>query len=358
MHCPCAKDSVLVLVSGGVDSAVAVLELLEQGLNVEALFLRLFDHETTDETCSAAAELAERMGVRLHVRNLAEEFRSEIISYFVESYRQGLTPNPCVRCNPLIKVGRGLEIMKELGFSRIATGHYARIEETRSGLRLLRGCDSSKDQSYFLHGIDRCALSRIVFPLGNMQKQDVKSRAEEAGIGSAVQKESQDVCFLHEDYRDFLKRHGVLNRGPGKMYDVHGNQVGEHGGLENYTIGQRRGLGLPGPAPAYVVRIDVSENRLVVGPESALYSSEAKLRDVNWLVPPEEVVGASMDEGGYRFSCDVKIRYRHRAAPACVNVCGDTVSVHFEEPQRAITPGQFAVFYADNTVIGGGEICA
>ena len=353
-----ADNSVLVLISGGVDSAVAVMSLLEQGYHVETLFLKLFDSSESDASCSAAKRLSGKFGVPFHELDYSHRFKREIIDYFIKSYKKGLTPNPCVRCNPAIKIAAGIELIKKTGLSRLATGHYCRIETQEQGTMLCRGLDTGKDQSYFLHGVSKEFLPQLLFPLGTMLKSDVREKAASAGIRNLVQKESQDVCFLPGDYRQFLEKQGVSFSGSGPMVDMSGNIVGSHRGLHNYTVGQRRGLGLPGPEPSYVIRLDMENNRLVVGHESCLYSSFACLKRVNWLVLPEHIDSSSAEDGVLTFYCDVKIRYRHRAVPAEVTVSGSDVRVNFHEPQRAVTPGQFAVFYQGDVVIGGGEICA
>ena len=352
MPCVSNAKSVLVAMSGGVDSAVAAWLLLQQGMHVEALFLRLVRDHYTDDACMSARMLSERLGIRFHELDYSDTFREKVVRYFVNSYSQGLTPNPCVLCNPRIKIAAGFKVMKELGLSMLATGHYARVvqgERDRS-YRLLRGSDRAKDQSYFLHGIDRDHLQYLLFPLGSMLKADVIETGERAGLSSMVQSESQDVCFLRGDYRMFLKEHGVENRGPGEMVDIDGCRVGVHKGLQNYTVGQRKGLGLPGPAPSYVIRVEMDANRLVVGPEDALYTSTFQVRHVNWLV--------SDAAHSLKLRCQVKIRYRHTPADATVYVHEGPVHVKFDQPQRAVTPGQFAVFYDGDTVLGGGEICA
>ena len=344
--------SALVAMSGGVDSAVAAWLLQEKGVRVEALFLRLVKDEYSARAEESARELCTLLGIKFHKVDYSGIFRERIIKYFLNSYRQGLTPNPCVRCNPDIKVNAGLEKMKSLGLSFLATGHYARIlHGDKAGmLRLFAGADSDKDQSYFLHGLTSETLEHLFFPLGSMHKKDVRQIARRAGLASTIQAESQDVCFLRGDYRQFLNHHGVQDKGPGQMITQHGDVVGMHSGLQNYTVGQRKGLGLPGPAPSYVIRMETDTNRLVVGPREELFSPVAWVRNVNWLVPDAASDGT--------LNCAVRIRYRHTPAPAVVSMRGNRVHVEFKEPQRAITPGQYAVFYQGDMVLGGGEICA
>lgn len=344
------KETALVAVSGGMDSAVAVGILLERGYYVEALYLRLMNDEYADASCSSARALSKYLGIRLHERDCSSLFRDNIIKYFVDSYSRGLTPNPCVRCNPLVKVAAGLEVMKRLGMSWLATGHYARITKDGCRYMLRRGCDANKDQSYFLHGLNMDLLQYLLFPLGGMLRTEVVHRSRMLGVAPLVQPESQDVCFAGRDYRRFLQEHGLIHQGPGEIVTLSGEKVGMHSGLHNYTVGQRRGLGLPGPEPSYVIRIDMDSNRITAGPEDALYSRKVDVANVNWLLHDRVPCG--------ELRCSVKIRYRHRPADARLFVHQDHVIVEFDEPQRAITPGQSVVFYDEDTVIGGGEICA
>ncbi len=338
--------------SGGVDSAFAACLLRDRGFHVEALYLRLMDDEYSDAACRSARNISRKMGIGFHELDYSTVFRDNIIRYFVETYGRGLTPNPCVLCNPQIKVAAGMEVMRRMGFSRLATGHYARIvpDQYGSGCCLCRGRDRNKEQSYFLHGLNREVLKYLVFPLGDMLKNDVIRESYRLGIASLTEAESQDVCFLRGDYRSFLEECDIIEKGPGDMLTLAGERVGRHTGLQNYTVGQRKGLGLPGPDPSYVIRVDMAGNCLVVGPEDALYSRILKVHKVNWLVPE--------DTRSEEFPCEVKIRYGHSPAAARLSVDHEHVLLEFDEPQRAATPGQFAVFYDGDIVLGGGEICA
>lgn len=342
--------TVLVAVSGGVDSAVAAGILLEQGFHVEALYLHLVQNEHSSASCHSARALAAHLGIRLHELDCTDLFRDNVIKYFLDSYGAGQTPNPCVRCNPLVKLVAGFEVMKRLGFRWFATGHYARITREGCVCLLCRGRDRNKDQSYFLHGININLLQNLLLPLGDMLRTEVVDRSHALGLAPLVQAESQDVCFAGGDYRQFLQRHGLGYQGAGEIVTLSGKRVGMHSGLHNYTVGQRRGLGLPGPDPSYVVSMDINSNRIIVGPESALYSRKVNVINVNWLFNDQ------LREGEMR--CSVKVRYRHRSADARLVIGMRHVAVEFDRPQRAVAPGQSAVFYDKDVVLGGGDICA
>ncbi len=343
-------SSVLVLVSGGVDSLTSACLLRETGCRVEALFLKMTGLQEEEKALESVHDLLDRIGVRLHVEDVAENFKRRVIRYFEDSYRAGLTPSCCCVCNWHIKVRRGLEAADRLGIERIATGHYARVVVAKRPL-LLSGIDETKDQSYFLHRIPSRVFGRMVFPIGNLTKRKVEVMATDLGILSGVRPESQDICFFRGDYRDFLKkRHPEFSR-KGKIITVDGAQIGTHNGVCNYTVGQRRGLGVPDVTPFYVVDIRARENVVVVGKEQDLLKSEMVVEDMNWIIEPS--VSTS-------FVCRVKIRSRHRAASATVHPVGlglKRVKVLFRHPQKAITPGQFAVFYKGEVVLGGGRIC-
>ncbi|MGC8735998.1 MAG: tRNA 2-thiouridine(34) synthase MnmA [Dissulfurimicrobium sp.] len=338
---------VLVAISGGVDSAVAVMKAVEAGYHTEAFHLRLSKH---DVGLSAAAAIAEGFGIRLHIVDCLNEFEQEVIDYFKTSYLIGETPNPCVVCNPRIKIRYGLKLMDRLGLDVLVTGHYARVVGRNDiGTVLLKGVDAAKDQSYFLHQIQRTAFDRLWFPNGLFTKEEIKALAGKAGFLDIVHKESQEACFLKGDYRDFL---GVDADGEGgEVVTRDGCILGRHKGLWAYTVGQRKGLsGLPGGSPWYVLALDHENNRLIVGRSDELLSTGCLVNGINWLV----------DDPAMVFDCrpQVKIRYRHQGVRAIVEPAEDgMVRVIFDMPQRAVTPGQFAVFYNDEQVLGGGKIC-
>nr|WP_181448014.1 tRNA 2-thiouridine(34) synthase MnmA [Dissulfurirhabdus thermomarina] len=333
--------------SGGVDSAVAAWRLLEAGRRVEGFHLRLADTPAARASREAARAVAARLGIPLHESDLTERFAREVIDPFVAAYRSGRTPNPCVLCNPRIKVAAGLEAADRLGLGAFATGHYARVERREGVSRLLEGRDRAKDQSYFLHAVAPGALPRLCLPLGDLAKTEVRALARRAGLARYTAPESQEICFLRGDYRDFLRERVPDIARPGPVVDVRGRVLGRHDGLYRFTVGQRRGIGLPDATPYYVVRLEPAAHRLVVGKAEDLLCRELTARGVNWLAPPRPGAPAR-----------VRIRSRHGGLPARLHPeAGGRVRVRFLAPARAVTPGQFAVFYEDDMVLGGGEIC-
>jgi len=336
---------VAVLMSGGVDSTMSCLLLKEQGYEVMGLTMINWEPAVGEK----AARAAEGIGVEHSVVDLRQEFKQHVVDYFCSSYQSAHTPNPCVECNRWIKFGALLEIARNRGCDLVATGHYARIQyhEPSGRYHLLKGTDPARDQSYFLYRLTQEQLAHILFPLGEMTKVQVRQLASQRGLTVAQEPDSQEICFITGDYREFLAGQGV-NLKPGEIVNMQGEVLGRHRGLTNYTIGQRKGLGISAGKPVFVVGMDTASNRLIVDDEHYLFSQELISTDNNWigiadLEQPLEV--------------EAKIRSAARPAPAVIErIENDMVRVSFQEPQRAITPGQSVVFYQGDLVIGGGRI--
>ena len=338
---------VLVAMSGGVDSSAAVYLLREQGYDCVGATMELYG--TPAETLEDARAAAERMGIPHHVLPLCREFEERVIGRFVEGYRRGETPNPCVDCNRFLKFGLLHRKARELGCDYLATGHYARIlEGGAGGWRLCKAADLGRDQSYVLYPIPRELLGRTLFPLGGLTKAQAREMAERAGLANAQKRDSQDICFIPDgDYLAFLERYTGQSFPAGDIVDLEGRVVGRHRGAAGLTIGQRRGVGVSSPGRIYVCAKCMEDNTVTVGPEESLYSTGCAARDWNWLVEPPE----------QPFDALVKTRYRQREQPVRVVPEGDRVRLEFAQPQRAVTPGQAAVVYDESgAVLGGGTI--
>jgi tRNA-specific 2-thiouridylase len=338
-----------------VDSAVAATRLVEQGLTVIGMTLRLRSEEEgqavpSPEAIERAASICHHLGIPFHVVDARAAFQRDVIDYFVGEYTAGRTPNPCVRCNRLIRFGLLMERALALGADAMATGHYARIRQIDGAYQLLRGEDAWKDQSYFLHTLNQDQLARTRFPVGRLTKEKVRHIARQRKLLVAGQAESQDVCFLAEgDYRQFLKEEAPEAFEPGPIVDTAGRRLGEHGGLAGYTIGQRKGLSISALEPLYVLAIEPEENALIVGTADQLGRDSCRVRGMHYI---------SGDTPGQPFRAEAQIRYR--ADPAAVTVCPrgeERATVAFDDPQRDITPGQFLVVYDGDVVLGGGVIC-
>ena len=338
---------VTVLLSGGIDSLVAAYLLKQSHPRVSGLYLRTGYNDLTDEDIRA---ISERVGLPVEVMDCRREFRTGVVDYFIHSYLAGETPNPCLRCNPHIKFRIGLEHALNLGADFVASGHYCRTGESSRGVRLLTGADPAKDQSYFLAFLSPEQLTRIRFPVGHMTKTAVKALAAEHGLVPVRAGESQDVCFIRpgETYGEFIARQIDTPPGPGLIEDLDGNVIGRHDGVHLFTVGQRRGINCPAPAPYYVAAIDLDRNRIRVGFRKDLMTLRCRLREVS------RTGSRPADD----FSCVVKVRYQHQAVPARVTMLADDrAEVTFDRPQFGVAPGQGAVFYQADTVLGGGIIC-
>ena len=344
--------------SGGVDSTVTAGLLLEQGYSVQGFFM-LLPLPGLDEQIDKVKQVAAQLGIPLHLVDLRQPFKQQIISYFIHSYQQGITPNPCVVCNRLIKCGLLMDEMAAQGIQRMATGHYARIRQDSgdSCFIIQRPVDPGKDQSYFLCRLSQKQLGRLVLPLGSWYKKDVFSKAQEMGFNHFAGSESQDVCFLADHtLQSFMKEQGITGNN-GDVISATGQSHGSHRGIWKYTVGQRRGLGIPDATPWYVIGLDAEKNRVIIGKDKELFQTELLLDRVQWQIKePEEWQGG------------VQLRSRHNAAEAQLlpvpqesratdkQGANNQWRVLFKKPQRAITPGQFAVFYQDDQLVGSGII--
>jgi len=336
---------VLVAMSGGIDSSVAALLLKERGHEVFGATLNLWSYAGRLEVAAVARQL----GIEHRFLDYGEPFKREVVEHFIREYLEGRTPNPCIRCNTLVRFPALLAEAERLGCEYLATGHHARISREDGAYRLLRGRDPGKDQSYFLYGLTQRELGRLLFPIGNYHKREVLARAREAGL-RIKERESQDLCFVpNGDYRGFLLESSPDGIRPGEIVDLEGRVVGRHKGLPFYTIGQRKGLGLATSTSErlYVVALDPENNRLIVGPEESLYSKGLIAKEVNWVA----------ERPGGRVEAEVKLRYRSRPVAATVEPLNDRrIKVIFKQPQRAVTPGQAVVLYCGERVLGGGVI--
>jgi tRNA-specific 2-thiouridylase len=339
------KGKVAVALSGGVDSSVAALLLKEAAYEVIGIHMRLWDSPDFDYQAHRAENICRILDIPYHQADLQKEFESCVVDYFCQEYQQGRTPNPCVACNQCIKFGILLDKALSLGADYLATGHYARVEHSRDGHRLLKAADISRDQSYFLYTLTQEKLGRILFPLGEHSKDEVKQMAKQAGLPIAG-KSSQDICFISQkNYGSFLsQRFPSL---PGEVVDTQGRKLGQHRGIPFYTIGQRHGLGLASGKPLYVIKIEPESNRIVLGPEEELYSQKLTAHKLNWLSGTTPRAPATVK---------AKIRYKSKEAEAILFPRDDSVDVHFTQPQKAVTPGQAVVFYNVDEVLGGGII--
>jgi tRNA-specific 2-thiouridylase len=338
---------VAIALSGGVDSAVAAVLLQRRGFNLQAVHLRLTPQAAAEDR---AAALAQHLRIPLTVLDLEPEFAREVLDYFVSEYARGRTPNPCVRCNAAIKFGHLWDHLKQGGVTHLATGHYARLHLDDHGApALFRGADRRKDQSYFLSRLPQTLLPNLLFPLGQMTKAEVRRLSREAGLPVREdQPESMELCFIPAGgYQDFLQARRGFCGSPGDFVDPGGRLLGRHRGLEGYTVGQRRGLGIPAPEPFYVIDLQPELNRVVLGHRQELLSPGLTASRMNWLITPPagEIEAVAV------------IRYRHPGVQARITPRADgLVEVAFAAPQSAVAPGQAVAFYDQDRVLGGGWI--
>lgn len=360
---------VAVAISGGIDSLFSAHLLIEQGYQVTGVHFvtgygsfvlsdvtrpqpsrsRVTEHGAVDaNTRAAMALISEQLNIPIHIINLGALFEEGVVGYFVGEYQKGRTPNPCLKCNPLIKFGALNAFARNLGIDRIATGHYVRTREDAHGaIHLHRGLDPGKDQAYFLAFLSREQLACALFPLGEKTKAEIRMEAEALGLLPVSAKESQDVCFIRGDYKEFLAGRPEFSPTPGPIRTTEGKDIGRHEGLSAFTIGQRRGINCPAAFPYYVVGLDTETNTLIVGPKTALLSDRCHVCDLSWIhrLPSFPAI------------LTVRIRYSHTGALATVRPDEQgRMEVLFHTPVLSVTPGQGAVFYQDDEVLGGGWI--
>ncbi len=337
------RERVLLGMSGGVDSTVTALLLQEQGYEVDGVYMVM--HNLDDDNSlniKKAQKVADYLNIKLHIFYIQDSFKKEVYDYFVKSYIDGLTPNPCVICNRNIKFGKMIEFADSLGIDKIATGHYVRVED---GV-IKKGKDASKDQSYFLAKVKKEAVGRMLFPLGEWIKDDVKKFASKIELLKefATQSESSEICFVPDSYVDILKEHTNIDIS-GKVVDLSGKEIGHHKGYMHYTVGKRRGFFVKGAhEPHFVVDINSKNNTLIVGKRDDLEENEINITNINLFIDSTE------------FDCEVKVRYRTEGVKATVKIFNKSGVVYLKEPVYGVAKGQFAVFYSNDTLLGGAEI--
>ncbi|MBT91070.1 MAG: tRNA 2-thiouridine(34) synthase MnmA [Deltaproteobacteria bacterium] len=353
------ETRVAMAMSGGVDSSVAAALLKEKGHQVIGLHLKLYQGpETTkrNKSCCSLDEaldarlICERLEIPFYVLDFQEDFQSNVIDYFVNEYASGRTPNPCVMCNRTVKGELLLKKADELDCELLATGHYAKIFKDDTGkIELHRPRDRKKDQTYFLHGIPYHQLQRLIFPLQDHIKSEVRLIAKKLKLDSASKPDSQEICFIDKDYRQFLGAQNFITENPGNFINLDGKVLGQHRGVPFYTIGQRRGLGISDSTPWYVVAINVDENQVVLGKRENLLFNEIQVKDINWLIEPPQKCREVM----------VQLRYSHRVCEAILKpLATDQAILHLPFSERAVAAGQAAVFYEGDRVLGGGWIAS
>jgi tRNA-specific 2-thiouridylase len=340
------KGRVAVAMSGGVDSSLAAALLKEAGYEVSGAYMELWSDPNRDQTIRILKQTCQLLNIPLHRLDLREEFQSHVIDYFCREYSAGCTPNPCVFCNQHIKFGCLLNKALQMGADYLATGHYARVEYSRDKYFLLKAVEQARDQSYFLYTLGQKHLQHLLFPLGDLQKAEVRKLATNLGLPASNRRSSQDICFItNNDYRAFIAKYVSLKSGD--IVDTKGKVLGRHSGLAQYTVGQRQGLGLSSKERLYILKLDATNNRLVVGTRDQLSSNALVASQLSW------VSGKAPQEAA---NITAKLRYRAREVSVTLHLNDGAARVDFQQPRPAIAPGQSIVFYQDDVVLGGGII--
>lgn len=348
----------IVALSGGVDSSFAAFKLLKLGVEVFGVYLKMFPEESSlsrflpiekqKRNIERASRVARNLGIEFEVIDVSRQFEEEIIDYFVQTYLSGMTPNPCIFCNPMIKFNSLINLAKDRGFDLVATGHYAFVKLKEDGTAsLLKPFDLSKDQTYYLYRLTQEQLKKVVFPNANTLKKDIKNLANKIFSDIDFESESQEVCFITGDYRNFILQIFPDALKPGKFVDKHGNYLGKHKGIAFYTVGQRKGLGISLGRPVYVIKIDAFRNEITLGDKEDLFPRAIKISNINFINPPKFS----------KFYAKVKVRYRMKEVPCKVILENDNLAtILFLEKCPFPAPGQSAVLYNEDEVLGGGII--